>query len=112
MRELIFKGVWIKQTSTSKTLLVLKGQGLHTSGLIHIKEDLALDVYFTVDLSYDLTTKCYSIIWNSKGLPTTKQPTGLQIAEVGAAVATILRKEGLYRAEYSQEGYPFSQMNN
>lgn len=110
MRELIFKGVWVKQTSTSKTLLVLKSQGLHTSGLTHIKEDLTFDVYFTVDLSYDLTTNCYSII--SKGLPTTKQPTGLQIAEVGAAVATILRKEGLYRAEYSQEGYSFSQMNN
>ncbi len=113
MKKLIFPGVWIQRVSfpTFSTYIMIKGQGLHSNSLQHIEESRSCgEVWFQADLSYDPTIKLYDI--NSKGSSQAFPPTGTQIAEVGSRVAEVLREEGLYRAEYSQEGLTFSQMNN
>ncbi len=111
MKKITFTNVYIKRVfdSTCSMYYIVKGQGLHHNGLVYHQESRScLETYFIANISYNIDTKTYQLESKDSVLP----PTIVQIAESGARVADLLRKEGFYRAEYSLQGFTFSNLNN
>ena len=111
MKTITFTGVYIKRVSysTHSSYMILKGQGLHHSGLLHHQESRsAQDTYFKANITYNCSTKRYEL----KSKDSVLKPMILDLVQVSDKVGELLRKEGLYKAEYSQDNLTFSNLNN
>lgn len=112
MKIITFTNVYIKRVSypTYSSYMIVKGQGLHHSGLLHHQESRsAIDnAYYKANITYNCETKKYELESKDSVL----QPTISELVQVSHQVGVLLRKAGLYKAEYSQSGLTFSNLNN
>lgn len=112
MKTIIFTDVYIKRVSysTHSSYMIVKGQGLHHSGLLNYQESRsAIDhAYFKANISYNCETKKYQL----ESKVSVLSPTVLDLVQVSDRIGSLLRKEGLYKAEYSQDNLIFSNLNN